>query len=134
MQGFSSPTEVQQKCIPIILRWAGGDWHCTNRYWKNGSLSLPILMKVKYAQGTNHVPHSGTDKGVNDSDFRTCAGSLAKYTDLRILPIYGGIGPKTQIEMIQNGIGYCDRNTRSLFGIVQQGRVPYKPNKISGFG
>ncbi|MFM7852593.1 MAG: DEAD/DEAH box helicase, partial [Flammeovirgaceae bacterium] len=65
---------------------------------------LPILMKTKFAQGQDArvlilVPTKELVVQVSKQ-----VAVLAKFTDLRTAAIYGGIGPKTQIESIQKGV------------------------------
>lgn len=103
-EGFSEPTEIQQKAIPVILAGQEIIGIAQTGTGKTAAYLLPILMKVKYAQGTDPralilVPTKELTLQVADHATR-----LARYTDLRILPIYGGVGPKTQIENIQKGV------------------------------
>lgn len=102
--GFESPTEVQQKCIPLVMGGQQIIGIAQTGTGKTAAYLLPILMKTKFAQGQDPrvlilVP---TKELVVQVAMHTSI--LAKYTDLRIVSIYGGIGPKTQIENIQNGV------------------------------
>ncbi|MFM8742767.1 MAG: DEAD/DEAH box helicase [Cytophagales bacterium] len=102
--GFTSPTEVQEKCIPAIMGGAQIIGIAQTGTGKTAAYLLPILMKTKFAQGQDArvlilVP---TKELVVQVASHTLA--LAKYTDLRTVSIYGGIGPKTQIENIQKGV------------------------------
>lgn len=71
---------------------------------KTAAYVLPLLMKVKYAQGNG--PRALILGPTKELVIQLSEHSkvLAKYTDLRIVAIYGGVGPKTQIEMIQEGV------------------------------
>jgi ATP-dependent RNA helicase RhlE len=61
-------------------------------------------MKVKYAQGNEpRVLILGPTKELV-LQLSEHAKILAKNTDLRIVAIYGGVGPKTQLEQIANGV------------------------------
>ncbi len=102
--GFESPTEVQQKCIPLIMGGQQIIGIAQTGTGKTAAYLLPILMKTKFAQGKDPrililVPTKELVVQV-----ATHTATLAKYTDLRIVSIYGGIGPKSQIENIQNGV------------------------------
>ncbi len=55
---------------------------------------------------------------------------LAKYTDLRILPIYGGIGPKTQIEKIEAGVDILIATPGRFMELYLKGVLPVKSIKI----
>ena len=51
--GYQTPTEIQQKAIPLAM--AGHDLFgiAQTGTGKTAAYMLPILMKLKYAQGTN---------------------------------------------------------------------------------
>lgn len=101
---FSTPTDIQQKCIPIILGGQEVIGIAQTGTGKTAAYLLPLLMKVKYAQGVDPravilVPTKELSLQIADH-----AVQLAKYTDLRILPIYGGVGIKAQVELIKKGV------------------------------
>jgi ATP-dependent RNA helicase RhlE len=102
--GYTEPTEIQVKAIPQIL--AGHDIMgiAQTGTGKTAAYLLPILMKIKYAQGDFPrvlilVPTRELAMQVQDSIIE-----LAKYTDIRSVVAYGGVGPKTQIENVQKGV------------------------------
>src|SRR6476646_6525543 len=102
--GFSAPTEIQQKCIPLIMGGQEVIGIAQTGTGKTAAYVLPLLMKVKYAQGEEPraLILGPTKELVIQLAEHTQA--LAKYTDIRIAAIYGGVGPKTQIETIQKGV------------------------------
>src|SRR4028118_103168 len=102
--GYETPTEIQQKAIPLIL--AGHDvlGIAQTGTGKTAAYLLPLLMKVKYAQGTHPraLILAPTRELVMQIDEHITL--LSKYLDIRHTSVYGGIGPKTQIEIIQKGV------------------------------
>jgi ATP-dependent RNA helicase RhlE len=102
--GYTEPTEIQSKAIPQIL--AGHDiiGVAQTGTGKTAAYALPILMKIKYAQGHNPraVIFGPTRELVMQIEI--AMKQLAKYTDLRIVALYGGIGPKLQKEHLQKGV------------------------------
>ncbi len=102
--GFHSPTEVQRKCIPLIMGGQEVIGIAQTGTGKTAAYLLPVFMKVRYAQGNDPralilVPTK--ELAIQIADH---AKALAKYTDLRIAAIYGGVGPKTQIELLSGGV------------------------------
>jgi ATP-dependent RNA helicase RhlE len=102
--GLSNPTEIQEKAIPCIR--AGQDvlGIAQTGTGKTAAYALPLLDVLKYAQGTSPrclvlVPTKELVLQVSEY-FK----KLAKYTDLRIGALYGGVGPKTQIEHLGAGL------------------------------
>ena len=68
---------------------------------KTAAFVLPLLMKVKYAQGTHPRALILSPTRELAMQIEESIKQLSKYTDIRFLAIYGGVGPKTQIETIQ---------------------------------
>ena len=103
-QGYTEPTEIQEKTIPLIL--AGHDvlGIAQTGTGKTAAYLLPILMKVKYAQGQNMRALILAPTRELVMQIHEAALALAKYTDLRIVALYGGLGPKTQIENLKKGV------------------------------
>ena len=127
--GFEHPTEIQQKCLPLILGGQEVIGIAQTGTGKTAAYLLPILMKVKYAQGTDPrvlilAPTKELTLQIADH-----ARALAKYTDLRILPIYGGIGPKTQIETLKSGIDILIATPGRFMEIYLKGELVTKQFK-----
>lgn len=127
--GYEVPTEIQQKAIPIIQ--AGHDvlGIAQTGTGKTAAYLLPILMKVKYAQGTHPralilAPTRELAMQIDEN-----ISQLARYTDLRHLAIYGGIGPKTQTEIIQKGIDILVATPGRMMDIYLKGDLILKEIK-----
>jgi ATP-dependent RNA helicase RhlE len=102
--GYSIPTPIQEKAIPLLLHGHDVLGIAQTGTGKTAAFLLPILMKIKYAQGENIrclilAPTRELAIQINDA-----ITDLAKYTDIRHAAIYGGLGPKTQIEAVQSGL------------------------------
>jgi ATP-dependent RNA helicase RhlE len=102
--GWDQPTPVQRKTIPLALGGSDVMGIAQTGTGKTAAYLLPLLMKIKYAQGTTPraVVFAPTRELVMQIGEE--ARKLAAYTDLRILCLYGGLGPKPQIEALQQGI------------------------------
>lgn len=101
--GFEQPTEIQQRCIPVILGGQEVIGIAQTGTGKTAAYLLPLLMKVKYATGTEPralilVPTKELALQISEH-----ARQLARHTDLRIVALYGGVGPATQIDAINQG-------------------------------
>lgn len=102
--GFSAPTEIQQKCIPLIMGGQQVVGVAQTGTGKTAAFLLPVLMQVKYAQGTTpRVLILGPTKELV-IQLAEHARVLAANTDLRITAIFGGVGPKSQIENLKKGV------------------------------
>ena len=102
--GFAEPTAVQQKCIPMILGGQEVIGIAQTGTGKTAAYLLPLLMKVKYRLdgGPRALILVPTKELVVQVMHQ--AGQLAKNTDLRFVGLYGGVGPKEQIQTIQAGV------------------------------
>lgn len=102
--GYTTPTPIQQKAIMPILSGQDIMGVAQTGTGKTAAFVLPILMKLKYAQGVDPraliiAPTRELAMQIEDN-IRT----FAKYTDLRTVVVYGGLGPKTQIAELKKGV------------------------------
>ncbi|MBC8155946.1 MAG: DEAD/DEAH box helicase [Bacteroidetes bacterium] len=102
--GYAQPTPIQHKTIPLILDNHDVLGIAQTGTGKTAAYALPLLMKIKYAQGKNPraiilAPTRELVMQINEA-----IGELGKYTDLRHVSLYGGLGPKAQIDALQNGV------------------------------
>jgi ATP-dependent RNA helicase RhlE len=102
--GYTKPTPIQQKAITPIL--AGQDIMgvAQTGTGKTAAFVLPMLMKLKYAQGD--LPRALILLPTRELAMQIAENIkiLGKYTDLRTVVLYGGVGPKSQIEALQKGV------------------------------
>ncbi len=127
--GYSHPTPVQVKSIPLIL--AGHDVMgiAQTGTGKTAAYVLPLLMKVKYRQGDDPralilAPTRELVLQIEDN-----IKSLGVYTDLRVTALYGGIGPKTQIEKLEEGVDILVATPGRFMDIYLKGHLHLKALK-----
>ena len=103
-EGFVAPTEIQSKCIPPILNGQEVIGIAQTGTGKTAAYLLPLLMKIKYAQGSApRVLILAPTKELT-LQIEQHAKALAINTDLRIGALFGGVGPTAQLEVIQKGL------------------------------
>jgi len=102
--GYSIPTEIQQKAIPVIMAGQDVIGIAQTGTGKTAAYLLPLMHTLKYAQGDDPrcLILAPTKELVIQIEKNI--QELAKYTDLRWVSLYGGIGPKTQIEQLEKGV------------------------------
>ena len=127
--GYTTPTPVQEQTIPLIQ--AGHDVMgiAQTGTGKTAAFVLPLLMKVKFAQGKNPRALILTPTRELAMQIEEQIKILGKYTDIRFLSIYGGVGPKTQIETIQKGIDILIATPGRLMEIYLKGELVLKELK-----
>lgn len=130
--GFVEATPIQEKAIGPVLSGQDLFGIAQTGTGKTAAYVLPMLMKLKYAQGENPralilVPTRELALQIEEQ-----VKLFSTYTDLRTVVIFGGIGPKTQKEQIAKGLDILvatpgrfldlylagDINTRSLQFLV----------------
>lgn len=102
--GFKQPTEIQKKCIPLVLGGQQVIGIAQTGTGKTAAYLLPLLMKVKFAQdpGPRALILGPTKELV--VQVAENARQLAAFTDLRVTAIFGGVGSRPQIETLKSGI------------------------------
>ena len=102
--GHVTPTPIQKKGIPLALSGHDIMGIAQTGTGKTAAFVLPILMKLKYAQG--QFPRALIFAPTRElvMQIHDHVKALSEYTDLRFTALYGGIGPKNQITMIEKGV------------------------------
>jgi len=124
--GFSEPTDVQMKAIPLILGGQAVIGIAQTGTGKTAAYMLPLLLKVRYQQGNDPralilVPTKELVVQV------TAQGTqLAAHTDLRIAGIYGGVGAQSQIAEIRKGVDILVATPGRFMEIYLRNELPVK--------
>ena len=102
--GYTEPTPIQEQAIPLALSGQDILGIAQTGTGKTAAYALPLLMRVKFAQGMN--PRALVLAPTRELAMQIAEAfwQLGKYTDVRTVVLYGGIGPKTQIENIRAGV------------------------------
>ncbi len=101
--GFDHPTEIQRRVIPLVLGGQAVIGIAQTGTGKTAAYILPLLRKLSHAQGSE--PRVLVLAPTKELVVQLAAHgtALARHTDLRFAALYGGIGPKTQIESLEAG-------------------------------
>jgi len=101
--GYTEATPIQQKAIPPILNGQDVMGIAQTGTGKTAAYVLPILMKLKYAQGEHARALIISPTRELAMQIEENVKAFAANTDLRVVVLYGGLGPKTQIEQLNKG-------------------------------
>ncbi|WP_304236345.1 DEAD/DEAH box helicase [Jiulongibacter sediminis] len=124
--GYTIPSPIQREAIPVITHGHDVLGIAQTGTGKTAAFLLPILMKVKYAQG-QHIRClilAPTRELVVQID--EAITELAKYTDLRHRAIYGGTGTKAQIEALQSGLDILVATPGRFIDLYLKGEIVTK--------
>ncbi len=127
--GFTEPTEVQAKCIPPVLSGQQVIGVAPTGTGKTAAYGLPLLQTLKYAQGEN--PRALVIVPTKELVLQVVEKleQLSKFTDLRIVGVYGGVGPKEQIDKIAQGVDVVVGTPGRFLEIYLKGKLVTKQLK-----
>lgn len=122
--GYTEPTLIQSRAIPLILSGHDILGIAQTGTGKTAAFVLPLLMKLKYAQGNDPralilAPTRELAIQIDKNVAKYCA-----YTDLRHTAIFGGTGPTEQIKKVSEGMDiltatpgrFMDLYRKQIFG------------------
>lgn len=124
--GYEDPTPIQKKAIPLIL--AGHDLLgiAQTGTGKTAAFVLPLLMKLKYAQGNNLRALILAPTRELAIQIDQNIEKYTTYTDIRHTVIYGGSGAKIQIEEIEKGIDILTATPGRFMDLYKRGIIHSK--------
>lgn len=128
--GFGAPTEIQVRSFPIVMAGQNLIGIAQTGTGKTAAYLIPILQRLKFHKGDAPrtlvlLPTKELVKQVADN-----ARKLAANTDLRIAELYGGIGPKAQQQVLENGVDIIVSTPGRLEELYFTGSIPTKQLKI----
>ena len=124
--GYTVATPIQEKAIAPVLSGQDICGIAETGTGKTAAYVLPMLMKLKYAQGD-------AARALILAPTRELAMQIAEevkrfsiYTDLRSVVIFGGIGPKAQKEQIKAGVDIIIATPGRFLDIYLSGEINTK--------
>lgn len=128
--GYTSPTPIQVRAIPLVL--AGHDLLgiAQTGTGKTAAFVLPILMKIKYAQGMHPRALILAPTRELVIQITTQVEALSRFTDLRHVALYGGKGPKEQLEVVAQGVDILIATPGRFMDIYLTGELTVKELKV----
>lgn len=124
--GYTQPTPIQEQAMPLAL--AGHDvlGIAQTGTGKTAAFVLPLLMKIKYAQGQHPRALILAPTRELVMQIAETIAQLSRYTDIRTVSLYGGLGPKSQIEGVQQGVDILVSTPRRFLDIYLKGEIVLK--------
>ena len=122
--GFESPTAIQEKSIPVLL--AGHDMvgQAQTGTGKTAAFALPMLQNLD--------PEEGQVQGLVMTPTRELAMQIAaaihdlgRYTDARVLPIYGGKSYSHQIRRLREGVEIVVGTPGRILDLLKKGVLSF---------
>ncbi len=127
--GYQEPTAIQAEAIPLILGGHDLLGIAQTGTGKTAAFLLPLLMKVKYAQGENPRALILAPTRELAIQIGEQVEVLGKYTGLRHACVYGGTGMKKHIEAVEAGIDILVGTPGRVMDIYLKGSVIFREVK-----
>ncbi|KHJ39586.1 ATP-dependent RNA helicase RhlE [Pedobacter glucosidilyticus] len=128
--GYETPTPIQVKAIPSILNGQDVLGIAQTGTGKTAAYVLPIIMKLKYTQDNDIRALIVAPTRELAIQIEENVRLYAKYTDLRIVALYGGLGPKTQIEQLKKGLDILITTPGRFTDLYLEGHIATKKLQI----
>lgn len=102
--GYQEPTPIQIKAIPPLRSGQDVIGIAQTGTGKTAAFLLPLLQTLKFStpKGPRGLILAPTKELVIQIHHE--AQKFAAYTDLKCMAMFGGVGPKAQIEQVQAGV------------------------------
>ena len=128
--GFKSPTDIQYKSIPSILKGEDVLGIAHTGTGKTAAFAIPVIdniHKYKSSKRTNGikcivmVPTRELAMQIGDV-FK----NLTKHTKVKSFPLFGGVDQNHQIKKLQDGIDILITTPGRMFDLINQGFIDLK--------
>ncbi|WP_207425426.1 DEAD/DEAH box helicase [Pedobacter sp. SYSU D00535] len=124
--GYTEATPIQEKAISPILAGQDVMGIAQTGTGKTAAYVLPIIMKLKYAQGNDPRALILSPTRELAMQIEENIKTFAKYTDLRTVVLYGGLGPKTQKAQLEQGVDILVATPGRFLDLYLEGNIVTK--------
>ncbi|MBS3152908.1 DEAD/DEAH box helicase [Candidatus Woesearchaeota archaeon] len=97
--GFTEFTQIQEKCIPVILEGKDIFGHSSTGSGKTAAFGLPIFEKLECGKGIQALVLTPTRELC--VQVTEALRSFAKFLHTKVASVYGGVGIEPQIEAVK---------------------------------
>ncbi|MDB4180832.1 DEAD/DEAH box helicase [Flavobacteriaceae bacterium] len=126
LQGYETPSPIQQKAIPPILEGLDVLASAQTGTGKTAGFTLPMLQILS----KNPVPHRRPVRALVLTPTRELADQVynnvkhySKFLDLRAAVIFGGVNQNPQIKHLRNGVDILVATPGRLLDLENQGHL-----------
>jgi len=132
-QGYTTPSPIQQKCIPVVLQGKDVLASAQTGTGKTAGFTLPLLQILSENQDT----HNRKIKALILTPTRELAAQIQEnvkqysaFLDIRSTVIFGGVNQNPQVKTLRNGIDVLIATPGRLLDLEDQGYVDLSNVKI----
>ena len=126
-EGYSTPTPIQEKSIPILLQGKDILGCAQTGTGKTAAFSIPILQKLYKTDNRKSIKALIlTPTRELAIQIGECFSAYGKYTGLRHAVIFGGVGQKPQTDELKRGVQILIATPGRLQDLINQGFINLK--------
>jgi ATP-dependent RNA helicase RhlE len=118
--GFIEPTPIQLRAIPLIVQGTDVIGSAQTGTGKTAAFALPILSQLGQHQPRPRMLVLEPTRELA-AQVETAIRDFARFTDLRIAVIFGGVGYGKQMDALKSGVDILVATPGRLLDHMQQG-------------
>ena len=118
--GFAEPTPIQLRAIPLILAGRDVIGSAQTGTGKTAAFALPILSQLIRRESQPRVLVLEPTRELA-AQVETAIRDFARFTDLRIAVVFGGVGYGLQRESLRKGVDVVVATPGRLLDLLDQG-------------
>lgn len=123
-QGYTTPTPIQEKAIPLILEGKDVLASAQTGTGKTAGFTLPMLQKLSQGQHYRKRPIRAlilTPTRELAAQVYENVQAYSKFLDIRSTVIFGGVNQKPQVSTLRNGVDVLIATPGRLLDLQNQG-------------
>ncbi len=118
--GYVDPTPIQLRAIPLVLAGTDVIGSAQTGTGKTAAFGLPILSKIGSHQPAPRVLILEPTRELA-AQVETAFRDFARFTNLRVAVMYGGVGYGKQIDALKEGVDVLVATPGRLLDHIEQG-------------
>src|SRR5437899_2042192 len=118
--GYIEPTPIQLRAIPLILEGRDVIGSAQTGTGKTAAFALPILSKLGQHSPQPRVLVLEPTRELA-AQVETAFRDFARFTDLRVAVVFGGVGYGRQKDALRDGVDVLVATPGRLLDLLQQG-------------
>src|SRR5215510_119790 len=118
--GYTEPTPIQLRAIPLVLEGRDVIGSAQTGTGKTAAFALPILSQLGHHKSQPRLLVLEPTRELA-AQVETAIRDFARFTDLRVVVVFGGVGYGLQRENLRKGVDIIVATPGRLLDLVEQG-------------
>ena len=123
--GYDTPTPIQAQAIPYALQGRDVLGIAQTGTGKTAAFTLPMLSLLERGRARARMPRTLILEPTRElaAQVETAIRDFARFTDLRVAVVYGGVGYGRQNEALRTGVDVIVPYTEHVLPMIPAGRT-----------